>query len=74
MARGSAAVFALITHEQPFTGFRFFKQRINGCGSRTIDSILFGKALNEFHMTPIIGRKIAGVVVAVTGPMIRIGF
>ena len=34
MAWGSAAVFALITHEQPFAGFRFFEQRINGLWSR----------------------------------------
>ena len=74
MAWGSAAVFALVAHEQPFTGFRFFEQRINGLWSRTIHGVLFRETFNELHMTPVVGRKIAGVVVAVAGPMVGIGF
>lgn len=74
MAWGSAAVFALITHEQPFAGFRFFEQRINGLWSRKIHGVLFRETFNELHMTPVVGRKIACVVVAIAGPMVGIGF
>lgn len=72
MAGRGSAVFALVAHEEPFPGLRFFKKSINRSRSRTINCILFRESFYELYVAPIICGKVAGVVVTITGPMIRI--
>ena len=45
------------------------------CGAGRIHGVLFFReTFNKLHMTPVVGRKIACVVVAIAGPMVGIGF